>query len=226
MPIWSVSSLAMVSRRCGDARRAFPPVVLIILEQQVSLASARAAFDRLQAALGDVEPAAFLSLDDAQLGAIGFSAQKAGYCRGLAAGVLDGSIDLDHIGLLDDDEARRRLVAIRGIGPWTADVYLMFALGRIDAWPPGDRALLVSLGRAKAPRPRPHLTSPASRWLRRGVPGDRWPPACCGTTTWVGQTPSLHDDGLMPRWGMVGAGDHLNARSVALRILGSLLRRP
>ncbi len=133
----------------------FSTVVLIILEQQVSLASARAAFDRLQAALGDVEPAAFLSLDDAQLGAIGFSAQKAGYCRGLAAGVLDGSIDLDHIGLLDDDEARRRLVAIRGIGPWTADVYLMFALGRIDAWPPGDRALLVSLGRAKGLDPVP-----------------------------------------------------------------------
>ena len=85
-----------------------------------------------------------------QLRAIGFSGQKAGYCRGLAAGLLDGSVDLDHIGSLDDDEARRRLVAIRGIGPWTADVYLMFALGRIDTWPPGDRALLVSLGRAKA----------------------------------------------------------------------------
>ncbi len=127
----------------------FSTVVLIVLEQQVSLASARAAFDRLHAAVGDVEPAAFLSLDDAQLRVIGFSRQKAGYCRGLATGLLDGSIDLDRIGSLDDDEARRRLVAIRGVGPWTADVYLMFALGRIDAWPPGDRALLVSLGRAK-----------------------------------------------------------------------------
>jgi len=127
----------------------FSTIVLIVLEQQVSLASARAAFDRLQAVMGDVDPAAFLALDDVQLREIGFSGQKAGYCRGLAAGLLDGSIDLEHIGLLDDDEARRRLVAIRGVGPWTADVYLMFALGRIDTWPPGDRALLVSLGSAK-----------------------------------------------------------------------------
>jgi len=127
----------------------FATAVLIVLEQQVSLASARAAFDRLVGALGEVEPAGFLSLDDVELRAIGFSRQKAGYCRGLASGLLDGSIDLDALVSLDDDEARRRLIGIRGIGPWTADVYLMFALGRIDTWPPGDRALLVSLGRAK-----------------------------------------------------------------------------
>jgi DNA-3-methyladenine glycosylase II len=123
--------------------------VLIILEQQVSLASARAAFGRLRAALGEVEPAGFLSLEDGELRAVGFSRQKAEYCRGLAAGLLDGSVDLDHIATLDDDEARRHLTAVRGIGAWTADVYLMFALGRIDTWPPGDRALLVALSRAK-----------------------------------------------------------------------------
>jgi DNA-3-methyladenine glycosylase II len=127
----------------------FATLVLIILEQQVSLASARAAFDRLQQALGEVEPEGFLALDDAELLAVGFSRQKAAYSRGLASGLLDGSIDLDALAALDDDEARSRLTGIRGVGPWTADVYLMFALGRIDTWPPGDRALLVSLGRAK-----------------------------------------------------------------------------
>lgn len=127
----------------------FPTAVLIILEQQVSLASARAAFDRLAAALDVVEPHRFLELDDQELRAIGFSRQKAGYCRGLAEGLIDGSIDLEALVDLDDDAARERLVAIRGVGAWTADVYLMFALGRIDTWPPGDRALLVSLGRVK-----------------------------------------------------------------------------
>lgn len=127
----------------------FPTAVLIILEQQVSLASARAAYNRLVAAIEEVEPHRFLALDDDELRTIGFSRQKAGYCRGLAQGLLDGSIDLDGIAELEDDAARERLVAIRGIGAWTADVYLMFALGRIDTWPPGDRALLVSLGRAK-----------------------------------------------------------------------------
>lgn len=124
----------------------FPTLVKIILEQQVSLASAAAAYRRLERALGVLSPVAFLGLSDQALLDIGFSRQKAGYCRGLAAGLRDGRIDLDELGELTEAEARHRLMAIRGIGPWTADVYLMFALGRPDVWPPGDRALLVALG--------------------------------------------------------------------------------
>lgn len=124
----------------------YPTLVKIILEQQVSLDSAAAAFSKLEEAGGAVAPSSFLTLDDFELKRIGFSRQKAGYCRGLAAGILDGSVDLDELAMLDDATARGRLEEIRGIGPWTADVYLLFALQRPDVWPMGDRALVVSMG--------------------------------------------------------------------------------
>lgn len=144
----------------------FPTLVKMILEQQVSLASAAAAYRKLEMAIGSVEPAGFLSLDDAQLLAMGFSRQKASYCRGLAAGLLDGSIVLDGLADMTDEDARRVLVAVRGIGPWTADVYLMFALGRPDVWPPGDRALLVALGTllGRDPLPSAEAVDYAQRW--------------------------------------------------------------
>jgi DNA-3-methyladenine glycosylase II len=123
----------------------FPTLVKIILEQQVSLDSAAAAFGNLEQALGEVSPIRFLSLDDATLQRVGFSRQKASYCRGLACGLMDGSIDLDELDGMGDVAARERLTALRGIGPWTADVYLLFALRRPDVWPMGDRALVVSM---------------------------------------------------------------------------------
>ena len=112
-----------------------------ILAQQVSLESAVAAFGRLEGALGRVEAEAFLTLDDARLRAIGFSRQKAGYTRGLAAAIVAGAVDLDRLAVAPDDEVRGALLAVRGIGRWTADVYLLFALRRPDAWPSGDLAL-------------------------------------------------------------------------------------
>ncbi|MEA3509872.1 MAG: DNA-3-methyladenine glycosylase 2 family protein, partial [Actinomycetota bacterium] len=125
----------------------FPTMVRLILEQQVSLASADAAFRNLEKAIGRVEPEGFLDLDDAELRGIGFSRQKTGYVQAIAAGLLGGSIDLIAIGGLDDAAASDRLLGIRGIGPWTAACYLLFALRRPDVWPPGDRALQVSMGR-------------------------------------------------------------------------------
>lgn len=122
-------------------------MVRFILEQQVSLASAEAAFHRLEEAIGPVRPQPFLMLSDDELRTIGFSRQKAGYVRGAASGVLAGSIDFDAIGQMDDAEAAAHLVEIRGVGPWTAACYLLFALRRPDAWPPGDRALQVAVGR-------------------------------------------------------------------------------
>ncbi len=119
----------------------FAGLVHGILAQQVSLESAVAAFGRLEGALGRVEPEGFLTLDDARLRAIGFSRQKAGYARGLAAAIAAGALDLDRLAVAPDDEVRRTLVALRGIGRWTADVYLLFALRRPDAWPSGDLAL-------------------------------------------------------------------------------------
>jgi len=118
----------------------FATLVHLILEQQVSLASALAAFERLRLATGDVTPATFLTLDDPTLRAIGFSRQKAGYARDLALALNDG-FDLSALETLSDDDVRRALTGLRGIGRWTADVYLTMCLLRPDVWPHGDQAL-------------------------------------------------------------------------------------
>ena len=123
----------------------FATLVKIVLEQQVSLDSAAAAYANLERAIGTVEPTAFLTLGDAELKRIGFSRQKAGYCRGIAEQSVSGTLDFDDLGSRTDREARSRLLEVKGIGPWTADVYLLFALRRPDVWPNGDRALVVSM---------------------------------------------------------------------------------
>ncbi|GMQ85727.1 MAG: DNA-3-methyladenine glycosylase [Acidimicrobiia bacterium] len=138
-----------------------------ILEQQVSLASADAAYARLDEAVDEVSPQAFLTLADERLREIGFSRQKAGYVGGLAAGLVDGSIALQHLGGLTDNEVMEILENIRGVGPWTASCYLLFVLGRSDAWPPGDRALQVSMANVFAMSEVPDRStadSIAERW--------------------------------------------------------------
>ena len=122
----------------------YATLVHLILEQQVSLASAQAAFDRLRAALdGSVEPEPLLRLTDEELRAIGFSRQKAGYARTLANAMLDG-FDLGALASMPDDEVRKALFAMPGIGPWTADIYLTMCLLRPDVWPHGDQALATA----------------------------------------------------------------------------------
>jgi DNA-3-methyladenine glycosylase II len=133
----------------------FPTLVLIILEQQVSLASARAAYDRLLAAASPLTPEHFLELDDVQLKAIGFSRQKTAYVRGLARAILDGQLNLGALGAMDDAAARSALTQIKGIGPWTADIYLLRALLRPDVWPGGDLALAVAVQGIKGLDSRP-----------------------------------------------------------------------
>ena len=126
----------------------FPTLVYIILEQQVSLASARSAFDRLSD-VGPVTPERFLCLSDLQLRAIGFSRQKAAYSRGLAQTLISRELNLSDLERLDDDSARAALTALNGIGPWTADIYLLMALCRPDVWPTGDIALLQAIQEVK-----------------------------------------------------------------------------
>lgn len=123
----------------------FVGLVLEILSQQVSLESADAAYAKLIRHIGPVAPETILVLDDAALKAIGFSRQKAGYVRGLAQAIVDGALDLDTVGQMDDDSVRAALLPIKGIGPWTADCYLLFALRRPDAWPTGDLALVKAM---------------------------------------------------------------------------------
>jgi DNA-3-methyladenine glycosylase II len=119
----------------------FPTLVRIILEQQVSLASARAAFDRLVTATSPLTPERFLQLDDVSLKTIGYSRQKMGYTRNLAELILEGRLDLDGLSVIDDRQARTVLLQVKGIGAWTADIYLLMALLRPDVWPSGDLAL-------------------------------------------------------------------------------------
>ena len=132
-----------------------PTLVLLILEQQVSLASARAAYDRLETRLGGLTTAGILVSTDAELRADGFSRQKARYVRSLAAALEDGSLDLDVVASLDDEAARAALVRLPGIGPWTAEVYLLSALRRPDTWPVGDIALQEGARRARRLEARP-----------------------------------------------------------------------
>jgi DNA-3-methyladenine glycosylase II len=135
----------------------FPTLIHMILEQQVSLASAKAAFNRLVEAVNPLTPEGFLALDDETLKQIGFSRQKTGYGRALAQAILDTSLDLDGLEAMEDEDARVQLLKIKGIGAWTADVYLLMALGRPDIWPRGDLALEVAIQRVKglAKRPTP-----------------------------------------------------------------------
>ncbi len=127
----------------------FVTLVHIILEQQVSLASAQAALDRLKIEADPLTPESLLSLDDETLRRVGFSRQKMRYARLLAHAVLSGELDLDGMGALPDAEAHSALTALKGIGPWTADVYLLMALRRADMWPIGDRALVVAMREVK-----------------------------------------------------------------------------
>jgi len=145
----------------------FPALVLFVLEQQVSLASAAAAYSRLAEHLGGMSPEALATSTHEELRACGVSRQKDRYLRALSAAVLDGTLDLAGLAELPDDEVRRALVALPGIGPWTADVYLLACLGRPDLWPVGDRALQVAaaeaLGLAAVPDPAA-LTLLGERW--------------------------------------------------------------
>jgi DNA-3-methyladenine glycosylase II len=135
----------------------FPTLMHIILEQQVSLASARAAYNRLLEAASPLTPARFLELDDAELKRIGFSRQKTAYGRELAGAILSGRLNLAELETLDDTDVRSELMDIKGIGPWTADIYLLMALRRPDVWPSGDLALASAAQRVKrlAARPTP-----------------------------------------------------------------------
>jgi DNA-3-methyladenine glycosylase II len=138
-----------------EREEGFATLVLTILEQQVSLASALAAFERLRAAASVVTPESFLTFDDAQLRAFGFSRQKALYCRLLARAILDGELDLQKLPTLSDTDARAELVKLKGVGAWTAEIYLLRALLRPDAWPAGDLALQLAAQQVKRLRARP-----------------------------------------------------------------------
>lgn len=124
----------------------FATLALFIVEQQVSLASAKAVFERLVGLLGEVRPDTVANADPDSLGRAGLTRQKHRYLKELAQVVRAGEFDLGDLEHRPDDEARRMLLGLTGVGPWTADVYLLSALRRPDVWPIGDRALQVGVG--------------------------------------------------------------------------------
>lgn len=145
----------------------FATLVHIILEQQVSLASALSAFNKLKEKVGAVTPEAVLSLTDAEMRAAYFSRQKTIYVRELAKAIAGGNLDLESLENLSDDAVKIELKKIKGIGDWTSDIYLLMAMLRLDVMPKGDLALHVAWQKLKNLERRPasaEFLQIAERW--------------------------------------------------------------
>ncbi len=127
----------------------FATLVHIILEQQVSLASARAAYDQLKNRIGTITPPKVLALTDEELRACYFSRQKTIYVRHLASALVNKELHLHDFKELSNEAIRQKLIAIKGIGHWTIEVYLMMVMHRCDLFPLGDIALINSLKEIK-----------------------------------------------------------------------------
>jgi DNA-3-methyladenine glycosylase II len=127
----------------------YATLVRIILEQQVSLASARTLYQRLYAHLGGMTPEHVAASSITALREFGLTRQKAGYCHGLALRLRDGSLDLTAVARAPDEAGRAALLDVPGLGPWSVDIYYLMALRRPDVWPTGDLALAVALRELK-----------------------------------------------------------------------------
>ena len=137
------------------SERGYITLLRAIVGQQVSIKAAASMWAKLQAAVGErVEPEAILAASDEALRGAGLSRQKASYARSLAEEVVSGRLDFDNLPE-DDDEAIAELVRVKGIGRWTAEVYLLFAEGRRDIWPAGDLAVQIEVGRIMGLEDRP-----------------------------------------------------------------------
>lgn len=156
----SCGHLARVHAVAGDlplrSRPAgFKGLSRVIVGQQLSVASAKAIWDRLAVQAQPFTTASFLKLSARDLRRAGLSAAKIATLRGLAAALADGSLNLDALSHASEDAIHAKLTALNGIGPWTADIYILFCLARADAWSPGDLALKVAVKDALALRARP-----------------------------------------------------------------------
>ena len=145
----------------------FTTLVHIILEQQVSLKSAKAMLVRLQGIIEPFTPERFVELGDSYLRSLGVTRQKSAYLIDLSTSIVNGHLSFEKLARMSDDEARLALTRIKGIGLWSADVYLLMAMRRADIWPAGDLALAVAMKelRGLAARPGPiELERWAEQW--------------------------------------------------------------
>ena len=154
------SDLASIFEKYGapplwEREANFATLIHIILEQQVSLASALSAFNKLKEKLGEITPENVVRLTDEELKLCYFSRQKTVYARDLSNAILDGKLDLQKLQTLSDEEVKFNLTQIKGIGDWTADIYLLMALLRADVMPKGDLALHVAYQKLKVLAQRP-----------------------------------------------------------------------
>ena len=154
------SDLAKIVQQLGtpplwSREPGFATLIHIILEQQVSLASAKAAFLKLEGAADQVTPRRFFEFSDEALKSFGFSRQKTRYGRLLATALLQNELNLETLQEQDDDTVRRELTKITGIGAWTANIYLLMALRRPDVLPVGDLALAKAIQEVKQLPARP-----------------------------------------------------------------------
>ena len=146
-------------------RPGFETLLRIVMEQQVSLISARAVFARLKANIDPFTPASFISRDEEHLRSLGLTRQKAHYCIQVAHAFTN--CDLRGVGRLSDEDAHATLLQIKGVGPWTANIYLLMALKRPDIWPDGDIALATAAGKLLKLQARPsfrELARLAEKW--------------------------------------------------------------
>jgi len=146
----SCAHMAHICALAGDPplrRRpsGFNGLVRVITSQQLSVASAEAIWLRLEAAVEPFTPSRFLTTPEQDLRAADLSKIKISTLRGLAEGIDTGSLDLDALSEETEDVIHARLTALKGIGPWTAEIYILFCLARADAWSPGDLALQVAV---------------------------------------------------------------------------------
>jgi DNA-3-methyladenine glycosylase II len=152
--------LARIHQRLGDPpiwgrRPGFPALVKIILEQQVSLRSAAAVYRRIDEHVGGMSPHNVNRIGVTGLRQIGVTRQKAAYCHGLARRLLDRTLDLGAVARASDDEGRRMLLDVPGLGPWSVDIYFLMALRRPDVWPRGYLTLANALRDIKGLRALP-----------------------------------------------------------------------
>jgi DNA-3-methyladenine glycosylase II len=146
-------------------RPGFDTLLRILLEQQVSLVSARSMYNRLRANIDPFDAMTFIDRGEESLRTLGMTRQKAHYAMHIAEGFISGS--LKDIGRMNDEAAYAKLTEIKGVGPWTANIYLLMALRRPDIWPDGDLALASSIAQLRKMPTRPSvdkLARIANRW--------------------------------------------------------------
>lgn len=154
-----------IRRRPGG----FEGLFRIIVEQQVSVPSAQAIWGRCRAGLDRITPETAITVGADGLKSFGLSSPKARYVLCLAEALRDGALDFSEVSTLDNDEAAAALQSVKGIGPWSAGIYLLFCEGRVDIWPPGDVALLAAY---KAAQHR----GPTTTMARLDARAEKWAP--------------------------------------------------